>query len=104
MINVHNALLPAFPGTRAIQDAVEYGVKISGVTGHFVDEGMDSGPVILQESFEVPYARGIDAIEQLFHDIEHRLLPHAIRLLATGAVRIDPQNPRRVLVEGDAED
>ena len=103
MINVHNALLPAFPGMRAIQDAVEYGVKISGVTVHFVDEGVDSGPVILQESLEVPYARGIDAIEQLFHDVEHRLLPRAIRLMAIGAVRIDPQNPRRVLVEGDGK-
>ncbi len=68
-----------------------------------VDEGVDSGPVIFQESFEVPYARGIDAIEQTFHDVEHRLLPRAIRLIAKGAVRIDPSNPRLVLVEGDAE-
>ena len=103
MINVHNALLPAFPGMRAMEDAVAYGVKIAGVTVHFVDEGVDSGPVILQESFEVPYARGIEAIEQTFQDVEHRLLPRAIRLFARGAVRIDPENPRRVLVEGDAE-
>jgi phosphoribosylglycinamide formyltransferase-1 len=102
MINVHAALLPAFPGTRPIEDAVEYGVKVSGVTVHFVDEGVDSGPVILQESLEVPYSRGIDAIET-FHDVEHRLLPRAIRLMAKGAVRIDPSNPRHVLVEGDAE-
>ena len=102
MINVHAALLPAFPGTRPIQDAVEYGVKISGVTVHFVDEGVDSGPVILQESLEVPYSRGIDAIET-FHDVEHRLLPRAIRLIAKGNVRIDPAHPRRVLVEGDGE-
>ena len=88
--------------TRPIQDAVEYGVKISGVTVHFVDEGVDSGPVILQESLEVPYSRGIDAIET-FHDVEHRLLPRAIRLIAKGNVRIDPAHPRRVLVEGDGE-
>jgi phosphoribosylglycinamide formyltransferase 1 len=103
MVNVHPALLPAFPGVRAIGEAVEYGVKISGVTVHFVDEGVDSGPVILQEAFEVPYSRGIDAIEQTFHDVEHRLLPRAIRLIARGAVRIDPSNPRLVVVEDDGE-
>jgi phosphoribosylglycinamide formyltransferase-1 len=103
MVNVHPALLPAFPGVRAIGNAVEYGVKISGVTVHFVDQGVDSGPVILQEAFEVPYSRGIDAIEQTFHDVEHRLLPRAIRLIARGAVRIDPSNPRVVVVEDDGD-
>jgi phosphoribosylglycinamide formyltransferase 1 len=103
MINVHAALLPAFPGVRPIDDAVGYGVKISGVTVHFVDEGIDSGPVILQEAFEVPYSRDIAAIKQTFQDVEHRLLPRAIRLIARGAVRIDRSNPRLVVVEDDGE-
>ena len=64
IVNVHPSLLPAFPGVRAIEQAVEYGVQVMGVTVHFVDEGVDSGPVLLQESFELPYPRDIEAIEQ----------------------------------------
>jgi phosphoribosylglycinamide formyltransferase-1 len=67
-----------------------------GVTVHFVDEGVDSGPVILQESFELPYARDIEAIESQIHEIEHRLLPRAVLLIASGAVSVDPDNPRLV--------
>jgi phosphoribosylglycinamide formyltransferase-1 len=73
-----------------------------GVTVHFVDEGVDSGPIILQEAFDpVPYARDIDAVESRVHEIEHRLLPEAVRLIAAGRVRLDPSQPRRVLVDGD---
>ncbi len=56
-----------------------------GVTVHFVDEGVDTGPVILQEAFELPYARDIEAVEERVHEIEHRLLPRAVRLIAAGA-------------------
>lgn len=101
IVNVHPALLPAFPGVRSIEQALDYGVKVAGVTVHFVDEGVDSGPIILQRSFELPYPRDIAAIEQKFHAIEHQLLPHAVRLIAQGRVRIEPSDPRWVVVDGD---
>jgi phosphoribosylglycinamide formyltransferase-1 len=99
IVNVHPALLPAFPGVQAIEQALEYGVKVAGVTVHFVDEGVDSGPIILQRSFELPYPRDITAVEQKVHEIEHELLPEAVRLIAQGRVRIDPDDPRWVVVE-----
>jgi len=101
IVNVHPALLPAFPGLGAIEQALEHGVKVAGVTVHFVDEGVDSGPIVLQEAFELPYHRDISAIRQHFHDVEHRLLPRAVRLIATGRVSLDPDNPRLVRVEAD---
>ena len=101
IVNVHPALLPAFPGIDAIEQALDHGVKVLGVTVHFVDEGVDSGPIILQEAFELPYPRAIEEIEEQVHGIEHRLLPQAVRLIGKGAVRIDPDNPRRVLVDGE---
>ncbi|MGI8414432.1 MAG: phosphoribosylglycinamide formyltransferase, partial [Solirubrobacteraceae bacterium] len=99
VINVHPALLPAFPGLRAVEQAIAYGVKVFGVTVHFVDEGVDSGPVILQRAIELPHPRdGAEVLERL-HAIEHELLPEAVGLIARGAVRIDPRHPRRVIVE-----
>jgi phosphoribosylglycinamide formyltransferase 1 len=103
MINVHPALLPAFPGIDAVQQAIDHGSKITGVTVHFVDEGVDSGPIILQESFEVAHPPDIAEIEERVHEIEHRLLPRAVRLIAEDRVRTDPDNPRVVRVE-DAPD
>jgi phosphoribosylglycinamide formyltransferase-1 len=102
IVNVHPALLPAFPGLGAIEQALDHGVKVAGVTVHFVDEGVDSGPIMLQESFELPYHRDIAAIEQRFHEVEHRLLPRAVRLIAAGRVQVDEQNPRLVHVEPDS--
>jgi phosphoribosylglycinamide formyltransferase 1 len=100
VINVHPSLLPAFPGVHAIEQALDYGVKQMGVTVHFVDEGVDTGAIILQEAFEInPYSRDIAAIENRIHEIEHRLLPRAVRLFAVGAVRVDPAEPRQVIVE-----
>jgi phosphoribosylglycinamide formyltransferase 1 len=99
MINVHPALLPAFPGVRAIEQALDYGVKVAGVTVHFVDEGIDTGPIILQECFELPYSRDIAETEQRAHAVEHRLLPRAVRLIAEGSVRIDERNPRLVHID-----
>jgi phosphoribosylglycinamide formyltransferase 1 len=99
LINVHPSLLPAFPGVRAIEQALDYGVKVSGVTVHFVDEGVDTGPVVLQEAFALPYARSVEEVERVTHEVEHRLLPRAVRLIAAGAVSRDPANPRVVHVE-----
>lgn len=102
VINVHPSLLPAFAGVGAIQQALDYGVRLVGVTVHFVDEGVDSGAVILQEAMELPYARDIAAIESQVHAIEHRLLPRAVSLIAAGAVSTDPANPRLVRIDDAA--
>lgn len=99
VINVHPALLPAFPGLNAVGQALAYGVKVFGVTVHFVDEGVDSGPVILQRAIELPSAEDPDQVLAGLHPLEHELLPEAVRLIASGAVAIDPANPRRVVVE-----
>jgi phosphoribosylglycinamide formyltransferase-1 len=98
VINVHPSLLPAFAGVGAIEKALSYGVRVTGVTVHFVDEGVDSGPIILQEALDV-VDRDQDAIIESIHAIEHRLLPDAISLIARGQVHIDPDNPRCVLVD-----
>ena len=99
IINVHPSLLPAFAGLRAIEQAAEYGVKVTGVTVHFVDSGIDTGAVILQEALGLSYPAPIADIEQRVHGIEHRLLPQAVRLIARGRVRVDPDNPRVVLID-----
>ncbi|HKP90478.1 MAG TPA: phosphoribosylglycinamide formyltransferase [Thermoleophilaceae bacterium] len=105
IVNVHPSLLPAFPGMRPIQEALDYGVRVMGVTVHFIDEDVDSGPIILQEAFDpVPYSRDIAAVERRVHEIEHRLLPRAVRLIAAGRVHPDPGNPRLVTVETDGSD
>ena len=98
VINVHPALLPAFPGLDAIGQALAHGVKVFGVTVHFVDEGVDSGPIILQRALALPEARTVEEVHPQLQRIEHELLPEAIRLIARGAVAFDPENPRRVIV------
>jgi phosphoribosylglycinamide formyltransferase-1 len=99
VINVHPALLPAFPGLAGIAQAVEYGVKVFGVTVHFVDEGVDTGPIILQSAIELSAgAADAEAVHDALRPLEHRLLPEAVRLFARGALRRDPANPRRILV------
>lgn len=102
VINVHPALLPAFPGLGAVDQALAYGVKVFGVTVHFVDGGVDSGPVILQRAIELPSARDAAEVLERLHPIEHELLPEAVRLIARGAVGFDPANPRRVVIDADA--
>jgi phosphoribosylglycinamide formyltransferase-1 len=99
IINVHPSLLPAFAGLRAIEQAVEHGVKVTGVTVHFVDEGVDTGAIVLQEALELSYPEAIADIEKRVHGVEHRLLPRAVRLIAEGRVRLDPSNPRLVLTD-----
>jgi phosphoribosylglycinamide formyltransferase-1 len=104
VVNVHPALLPAFPGLGAVEQAIAYGVKVFGVTVHFVDEGIDSGPVILQRAVELPSATKAEEVLAVLRPIEHELLPQAVRLIARGAVGRDPANPRRVVVESGADD
>lgn len=99
IINVHPALLPAFPGLYAVKQAIDYGVKVFGVTVHFLDTGVDTGPIILQRALEVPDPVDADEVRDRLRPIEHDLLVEAVALIARGAVRIDPDNPRRVLID-----
>jgi len=99
VINVHPALLPAFPGLRAVEQSLAYGVKVFGVTVHFVDGGVDTGPVILQRAIDLPHARDPEDVLERLHPIEHELLPEAVRLIAQGRVVVDADNPRRVLIQ-----
>ena len=94
IVNVHPSLLPAFPGVRSIEQALDYGVRVTGVTVHFVDEGVDSGPIIMQEAFELPYHRDIQGVEKRVHEIEHELLPRVVRLIAAGAVEVEGRQVR----------
>ena len=97
VINVHPALLPAFPGLDAVGQALAYGVKVFGVTVHFVDAGVDSGAIILQRAVELPDARTPEDVLPVLHAIEHELLPTAVRRFAAGRVQRDPGHTRRVL-------
>jgi phosphoribosylglycinamide formyltransferase-1 len=98
VINVHPSLLPAFPGLNAIGQALDYGVKVFGVSVFFVDSGIDTGPLILQRAIDLPDAYDPSQVLELLHPIEHDLLVDAVKLIARGAVSIDPRNPRRVVV------
>ena len=99
VVNIHPALLPSFPGLDAIGQALAAGVETAGVSVHFVDEGVDTGPVIVQR--EVPVPPGVDRaeLEAAVHKVEHELYPEAIRMIAEGRVRIDPSDPRRVAID-----
>jgi phosphoribosylglycinamide formyltransferase 1 len=99
VINVHPSLLPAFPGLRAVEQALDYGVKVFGVTVHFVDAGVDSGPVILQRALALPDARDAGEVLAALRPLEHTLLPEAVRLFARGRLGPDPANPRRVRLD-----
>lgn len=107
IMNIHPALCPAFPGTHAIRDAFEYKVKVTGVTVHFVDEGMDTGPIILQYPVFIEDDDTLETLEEKIHRIEHRLYPLAIRLYALGKIEINGRNIRileknwKKYVEGD---
>jgi phosphoribosylglycinamide formyltransferase 1 len=98
VVNVHPALLPAFPGIRAIEQALDYGVKVFGVTVHFVDEGVDTGRIIAQRAIDLPDATEAGAVRDALRPLEHDLLCEAVALIARGAVTLDPGHPRRVLV------
>jgi phosphoribosylglycinamide formyltransferase-1 len=98
VINVHPALLPAFPGLHVVQAALDYGAKVFGVTVHFVDDGVDTGPIIFQRAVELPDADDAEQVLAALHPIEHELLVQAVVSISRGAVSIDPAHPRRVRV------
>ena len=89
MLNVHPALLPAFPGAHAVRDALAWGAKVTGVTVHFVDEEVDHGPIVFQEAVPIEPGDDWDSLEARIHEVEHRLLPRAVRLLAEGRLKVE---------------
>ena len=88
ILNIHPALLPAFPGAHAVQDALVWGAKVTGVTVHLVDEVMDHGPILLQEALSVKPHETEAALLNRLHQMEHRLYPQAIALMLDGRVRV----------------
>lgn len=99
IVNVHPALLPSFPGLDAIGQAIDHGVRVTGVTVHFVDEGTDTGPVILQRAVVIPANWDREELERSVHAVEHEIYPEAIGMIARGRVRIAADNPRQVIVD-----
>jgi len=88
IINIHPALLPAFKGKNAIKRAFVYQTKVSGVTIHFVDEKIDHGPIILQESLKIPENSSLEDFEAKIHTLEHKLLPQVVKLFSERKVRL----------------
>ncbi len=88
IINIHPALLPSFPGINSGRQALEYGVKYTGVTVHYVDEGVDTGPIILQEIVEIEDDDTEDSLLEKIHSVEHKIYPEAIKLVSSGEVEI----------------
>jgi phosphoribosylglycinamide formyltransferase-1 len=99
VVNIHPALLPQFPGLDAIGQALDAGAQETGVSVHFVDEGIDTGPTIAQRRVPVPVGRERQVLEAAIHAVEHRLYPEAIRMIAEGRVRIDADDPSRVAID-----
>jgi phosphoribosylglycinamide formyltransferase-1 len=97
VLNLHPALCPSFPGAHAIDEAIAYGVRWTGVTVHFVDEGVDTGPIISQEPVEVTDSDTAETLAERIHAVEHRLLPAAVRLCLDSRVRFQ-EGSRRVMV------
>ena len=94
VLNVHPALLPSFPGAHAVADALAWGVKVTGVTVHLVDEQVDHGPIVLQEAIQVRDDDTWHTLEPRVHAVEHRLLPTAVRALMEGRVVVDGRKVR----------
>ena len=88
IINIHPALLPSFPGINSAKQALEYGVKYTGVTVHFVDEGVDTGPIILQSIVEIEDEDTEDKLLHKIHEVEHLIYPKAIELVSSGEIEV----------------
>ena len=88
VVNIHPALLPSFKGAHAIQDAFDYGVKVTGVTVHFANSDYDCGPIIAQWPVEVEEGWTVDQLEARIHEVEHQIYPHVAQLLAEGRVHV----------------
>ena len=89
IVNLHPALLPAFPGMRSVADALEWGVKVTGVTVHLVDEQVDHGPIVAQEPVRVLVDDDLDSLLARVHDTEHRIFPQAVRALIEGRLKVE---------------
>ncbi len=89
IMNIHPALLPSFPGEHGVSDALQHGVKVSGVTVHFVDEGLDTGPIIVQEAVPVEESDDEESLHGRIHLAEYRAYPLAIKLFAQGRLKIE---------------
>lgn len=87
ILNVHPSLLPSFPGAHAVEDALAHGVKVTGATVHFVDEGVDTGAIMLQEAVEIREYDTAETLHARIQGVEHRLLPRAVRLFLDGKLR-----------------
>lgn len=96
VLNIHPALLPSFKGAHAIQDAFDYGVKVTGVTVHIADSRYDCGPIIAQRALAVEEGWSVDELEAHIHEIEHELYPHVIGLLAEGRVHVGDDGKVRI--------
>jgi phosphoribosylglycinamide formyltransferase-1 len=103
VINLHPSLLPSFAGMHAIEEALAWGVRVTGVTVHFAEEQVDGGPPILQEAVPVVYGDTVETLRERIRAVEHRLLVEAVSLFARGRVRRDPVRRRQVeiVTEGD---
>ncbi len=99
VINLHPSMLPAFPGMHAIEEALAWGVRYTGVTVHYADPVVDGGPPILQEPVPVSSADSVESLRERIREVEHRILPHAVALFAAGRVSRDPAERRRVVIE-----
>ncbi len=103
VINLHPSMLPAFPGLHAIEQALSWGVRCTGVTVHFAEEVVDGGPPILQEPVAVMYGDDAESLTARIREVEHRLVPEAVRLFAAGRVRRDPADRRQVqIISGES--
>lgn len=100
VMNIHPALLPSFPGTHGVRDALGYGVKVCGVTVHFADEGLDTGPIILQEAVPVLEKDTEETLHNRIHRAEYRVYPEAIKLFAEGRLKIEGRKVR-ILEKGE---
>ena len=89
VVNLHPALLPSFKGAHAIQDAFDFGVKVTGVTVHFANADYDKGPIIAQRAVEVLESDTVDSLEARIHAVEHELYPHVVQLLSERRVTVD---------------
>ncbi len=89
IINIHPALLPSFKGAHGVKDAIAHGVKVTGVTVHFVDEDLDNGPIILQKTVEIKEGDTEQALLDRIHKEEHRIYPEAIKLFVEGKIKIE---------------
>jgi len=89
ILNIHPALLPSFKGTHGIKDAYEYGAKVTGVTVHFVDEGLDSGPIIIQRAVDIDQDESMEELEEKIHRVEHEIYPLAVKYFCEDRLKIE---------------